>query len=373
MERAKMSRLCAAGCAVLACLSLLLMSGQPGAASGELSGMASVRGVGSQSLDPSPPSEAVKLILMHHSSGTNWLRDASGALGIALMNNNYFVSDTNYGWVGGGTNVGNRTDIGQWWEWFAGSNRDSIMADVYLEGDLHCEYTRMTTDPGAENEVIMFMSNFRNSNLLGKPDDPPTIDDNPLRGRNYSSVHHTVGNAKGIYNDILEYFGTRRDKLFVVITASPVQDVTYAANARAFNTWLVEDWLDAYPHNNVAVFDFYNLLTSNGGSWDVNDLGWETGNHHRYRDGVIEYTTDQGGNVGAYPNFGTNDHASPAGNQKATDEFVTLLNVFYHQWRPETTTPTATPDVTDTPVPTATPTETLPEMPHAVFLPLVVR
>lgn len=367
-----MGRACAGASMGVACIGLLLMGGRAGAA-GEPSGVAYSQGTQALSVDPSPPSGAVKLVFMHHSSGTNWLRDTSGALGIALMNSNYFVSDTNYGWVGGGTNIGNRTDIGQWWEWFAGSNRDNIMADLWVEGDLHCEYSRMTTDPGAENEVIMFMSNFRNSNLLGKPDDPPTIDDNPLRGRNYSSVHHTVGNAKGIYNDILEYFGTRRDKLFVVITASPVQDVTYAANARAFNTWLVEDWLDAYPHNNVAVFDFYNLLTSNGGSWDVNDLGWETGNHHRYRDGVIEYTTDQGGNVGAYPNFGTNDHASPAGNQKATDEFVTLLNVFYHQWRPETTTPTATPDVTDTPVPTATPTETLPEMPHAVFLPLVVR
>ncbi|HUT15971.1 MAG TPA: hypothetical protein VMY98_06975 [Anaerolineae bacterium] len=371
MEKAKMSRLCAAGCVVLACLSMLLMSGRPGAAAGDLGGIVSVRGAGSQSLDPSPPSEVVKLIFMHHSCGTNWLRDTNGGLGIALMNNNYYVSDTNYGWVGGGTNIGNFTDIGQWWEWFAGSNRDSIMADLYVENDLHCEYSRMMTDPGGENEVIMFKSCFPNSNLLGNPDDLPATEDNLLRGRNCSSEHHTVGNAKGIYNDILEYFRTRRDKLFVVITAPPVQDATYAENARAFNTWLIEDWLDGYPYNNVAVFDFYNVLTSNGGSWDVNDLGWQTGNHHRYRDGVIEYTTDQGGNVAAYPNFGTNDHPSAAGNQKATDEFVTLLNIFYHRWRPQTTTPT--PEVTDTPMPTATPTETPPGMLYAVFLPLVVR
>ncbi|MCG2768868.1 MAG: DNRLRE domain-containing protein, partial [Anaerolineae bacterium] len=57
--------------------------------------------------------------------------------------------------------------------------------------------------------------------------------------------HHTVGNAKAIYNDILEYFETRQDKLFVVITAPPMQDPKYPANARAFNTWLVEEWLAA--------------------------------------------------------------------------------------------------------------------------------
>jgi hypothetical protein len=31
----------------------------------------------------------------------------------------------------------------------------------------------------------------------------------------------------------------------------------------------------------VAVFDFYNVLTSNGGGWDANDYGLTSGNHHR--------------------------------------------------------------------------------------------
>jgi len=367
-SKRRMGRVCVVGCVLVACLSLLLMGGQAGA-DGEPAGVAALQGMHALSVDPSPPDEVVKLIFMHHSCGTNWLRDTNGGLGTALMDNNYFVSDTNYGWVGGGTNIGNRTDIGQWWEWFASSNRDDIMADLYAENDFHCEYSRMTTDPGGENEVIMFKSCYPNSNLLGSPDDPPAIEDNPLRGRNCSSEHHTVGNAKGIYNDILEYFRTRRDKLFVVITAPPVMDPTYADNARAFNKWLVEDWLDGYPYNNVAVFDFYNTLTSNGGLWDVNDLGWQTGNHHRYWDGVIEYTTDQGGNVAAYPNSGTNNHPSMAGNQKGTGEFVTLLNVFYHQWRPASATPTPTP----TTEPEPTPTETPPGVVYNVFLPMILR
>ena len=31
--------------------------------------------------------------------------------------------------------------------------------------------------------------------------------------------------------------------------------------------------LDDYPYNNVYVFDYYNVLTSKGGSYEVNDLG----------------------------------------------------------------------------------------------------
>ncbi|MFN2187700.1 MAG: hypothetical protein ACK2T3_02950, partial [Candidatus Promineifilaceae bacterium] len=45
-----------------------------------------------------PPIEAVKLVFIHHSVGENWLADGDGGLGLALMENNYFVSDTNYGW-----------------------------------------------------------------------------------------------------------------------------------------------------------------------------------------------------------------------------------------------------------------------------------
>ena len=103
--------------------------------------------------------------------------------------------------------------------------------------------------------------------MQGNPaDPPPPIADNPLRGQDGWSDAHTVANAKGIYIDLLAYFRTRQDKLFVVITAPPLQDGTWAANARAFNNWLVNDWLVGYPYKNVAVFDYYNVLTSNGGT-----------------------------------------------------------------------------------------------------------
>jgi hypothetical protein len=152
------------------------------------------------------------------------------------------------------------------------------------------------------------------------------------------SEFHTVGNAKRTYRDLLEYFASRTDKLFIVITAPPLLESDtspeQAANARALNRWLVEEWLAGYPYSNVAVFDFYNVLTSNGGDANTNDLGSAGGNHHRCNNGRIEYISDQGSNTSAYAENG-DSHPTPAGNQKATGEYVPLLNFFYHHWRGE--------------------------------------
>jgi len=327
--------------------------------------------------NPNPPASPVKLIFIHHSVGDDWLSTGIGNLGNQLGANNYYVSDTYYDW--GPDDIGSYTDIGQWWDWFRGPNSTTHTQAVYNTTNRHADYTRPMADPGGENQIIMFKSCYPNSHLGGNPGDPPTTGPNPLRGEDWTSEHHTVGNAKGIYNDILEYFATRQDKLLVVITAPPLvgieTDSTHAANARVFNTWLVEDWLDDYSYDNVAVFDFYNVLTSNGGNWYTNDLGWGTGNHHRYRNGAIEYITNQGGNTAAYPDGGSDSHPSQAGNEKATGEFVPLLNAFYHCWveGEGTPTPTAT-GTTITATPTATPTGTVSPAPTMwVYLPLILK
>ena len=210
------------------------------------------------SLDPTSPTVPVRLIFIHHSTGENWLADDDGGLGIALRDNNYFVSDTYYGWgppdqdEGSGT-IGDHTDIGHWYNWFNGPNSSTYLAALYAESDQHSSYSRLPDDlnPGGENEIIMFKSCFPNSHLGGSPTDSPTTGDNPLRGQDSSSEYHTVGNAKGIYKDLLTYFATRQDKLFIVIAAPPLMEgetnATEAANARAFNNWLVNDWLRAIP------------------------------------------------------------------------------------------------------------------------------
>ena len=128
-----------------------------------------------------------------------------------------------------------------------------------------------------------------------------------------------MGHARYVYNEILKYFATRPDKLFIVITAPPLSDDTFAANTRAFNNWLVHDWLNenGYTLNNVAVFDFYNVLTSPDA-------------HHRYTNGQIEHIPTSN-NTLAYPS--EDDHPSIAGSRKATQEFVDLLNFYVHRWQ----------------------------------------
>lgn len=255
---------------------------------------------------PPPPPQPVKLIFIHHSTGENWLTDGYGDLGRALAANNYFVSDTNYGW--GPDSIGDRTDIPNWLEWFRSARTPVYMQALYTENGQNASYTRALGDPGGENVIVMFKSCFPNSALEGNPNDRPDPEG-----------WLSVGHAKYVYNEILQYFATRPDKLFIVITAPPLSDGTYAKNARAFNNWLVKDWLaeNNYALNNVAVFDFYNVLT------DPNA-------HHRFKDGQVEHVYGTR-NTLYYPSG--DDHPSEKGSRKATEEFVPLLNMFYHRWK----------------------------------------
>ena len=325
-----------------------------------------------------PPSSPVRLIFIHHSTGENWLSDDNGELGIALSDNNYFVSDTNYGWGPddldvGTEKIGDHTDIGNWYNWFRGPHSSTYLSALYAESGQNCYYSRLdeSQNPGGENEIIMFKSCFPNSNLQGDPDDTvPSIDDNPLRGQDASSEYLTVANAKGIYIDLLEYFRTRQDKLFIVINAPPLSDPSNTANARAFNQFLMTEWLTDYPYNNVFVFDFYNVLTTNGGTPQINDLNEETGNHHRWWNNAIQHKidgdNDSNSDVSEYPSSFDDDHPSQAGNLKATGEFVQLLNIAYNRWQEtyastttvigSSTTTTEVPSTTTTGLPSTTTT-----------------
>jgi hypothetical protein len=86
----------------------------------------------------------------------------------------------------------------------------------------------------------------------------------------------------------------------------------------------VNDWLaeNNYPFANVAVFDFYNVLTHRNA-------------HHRYKaeSGTIEHIVVAGQNTSAYSSSGGDDHPSEAGSQKATAELLPLLNIFYNTWK----------------------------------------
>ena len=306
--------------------------------------------------DTSNPASPVKLVFIHHSTGENWLADGNGDLGLALRNANYFVSDTNYGWGppdldAGYETIGDHTDIGNFYSWFAGPHRDTYLSALYAESRQHADYSRLGADPGGENRVVMFKSCFPNSALRGSPADPiPPIASNPLRNEGSGSEAHTLSNAKGIYQSLLSYFATRQDRLFVLVTAPPLAsfdtDEEQASLARLLNEWLVHDWLAGYPYRNVFVFDFYDVLTSNGGSTrtndpNTNDLGWNDGNHHRYRGGAVEHSRSVAYDMSAYPSG--DSHPSEAGNRKATGEFVPLLNIAWHCWQGTGSCPTYDP------------------------------
>lgn len=364
--------------------------------------------------NPSDPAETVKLVFVHHSTGENWLADDNGQLGITLRDHNYFVSDTNYGWgqvcsgcqgCWAGDRIGDCTDVGHWWEWFRGPNRDTFMSELYTEYGQNSYYSRLPTDPGGENEIIVFKSCFPNSHIDGNPDDPPNPGPNPLRSQSADMGNHNVANVKGIYNDILAYFSSRPEKLFVLIVSPPLveneTDPAHAANARAVANWLYNDWLSGYTLTNVAVYDFYNVLTSNGGSTNTNDLNWPTGNHHRWWEDAEQHLQTEPNNFSAYGSSLWDSHPTAAGGQKASAEFVTMLNVFYHRWQggtvPPTPTATGSPEptathtpspeptatgtnspeptatATHTPGPTATPTEPPSTPDHWIHLPVVLN
>ncbi len=308
-------------------------------------------------LSTAPPAQPVKLIFVHHSPGGNWLADPNndqpyGGLGRALMDNNYFVSATNYGW--GPDGIGDRTDIPNWLEWFVGPNRDVYLDALYNESEQNVgdfgDWSRLPDDPGGENVIIMVKSCFPNSDLYGNPDDPPLDEPN--------DYDYTVANAKAVYIALLDYFETRQDKLFVVITAPPLMEgdttAERALNAREFNYWLVYDWLADYPYANVAVFDYFNVLT-------------DPNNHHWWNGSEIERLQATENNFAAYPSG--DSHPNTEGHTKATAEFVPFLNVAYNRWQAggvaaplpaePTTSPTeeatAAPPETDTaPVATTT-------------------
>jgi len=286
--------------------------------------------------NPNPPANPVKLIFLHHSTGQNWLNDQWGGLGIALRDNNYYVSDTNYGW--GPEAIGDKTDIGQFWLWFRGPNSSAIMDNVYTENGQYCNYSRIANEPSGTNTIVMFKSCFPNSAIQGSVNDPvPNIEANLLKGESAGSDSHTIANAKGIYVDILKYFISHPEKLFILITAPPLSDATYSGNARVLNQWLMTEWLKDYTLKNVFVFDFFNVLTTNGGSTDISDANAETGNHHRWHNNQIQYLFDGVSNTSKYASGGGDDHPNETGSLKATIEYLPLLNIAYNRWKASAT------------------------------------
>jgi hypothetical protein len=319
-----------------------------------LSGSASV-GMACSSATISGTGSARKVVFAHHSTGAQLLADARGGLGSDLNDAEYFVSDTYYEWdATSNTNIGDNTDIGHWYSWFADTTdqsgtprRDRIMGSLYTEYTkstpgqaAYGSYTRTVSDPGGENEIVIIKSCFPNSDIY---DDNTTVPSD-LYGRAYDytvgSVNaHTLSNCKAVYGQLLAYMKAHTGKLFIIITQPPRLSTSTtsgrAANARALCDWLRDEWLqdESWAGKNVRVFDYFNVLT-------------DPDNHHRIESSVeVHHTEPDSSNYTYYPYSSSDDHPSNTGHQKAAAEFVPLLDLWlsaFDAWDPSAMSGTAT-------------------------------
>ena len=183
-------------------------------------------------------------------------------------------------WLGAGS-IGDRTDIPNWLEWFDGPNSGEILAALVRRERAALRTTRDRWPiPAARTRLCSSSRASPIRTWSGSPTDPASP------GEEYYRRARQVR----LQPDPAVLRHPSRQALHRHHRAARARTRTYAENARAFNTWLVEDWLreNEYPYNNVAVFDFYNVLTG-------------PDNHHRYLDGAVEHVWVEGRNTSYYP------------------------------------------------------------------------
>lgn len=162
--------------------------------------------------------------------------------------------------------LGEDTDIHHWRAKFA-----EHMDDL-LRTELQDEFL----PAGRTNSIVCFKSCYPNNDYIGLGEEPGDPD----------SEVRTVANSKASYNSLLPLFQEHPEVLFVALTPPPraepkpvglkarlkslfqarPKDADYT---RIFNDWLADrenGWLADYPLANVAVFDFYDILTEDGQS-----------------------------------------------------------------------------------------------------------
>jgi hypothetical protein len=164
------------------------------------------------------------------------------------------------------------------------------------------------------NEIVMFKSCFPNSRF--KPDTNLASSTGPML---------TLSNAKATMVELKKIFEKQPNTLFIYVTAPPQRakvtkepllkwlakaalnsrngsdEQIYESNqAREFNNWLKssDGWLKDYPHNNIVVFDYFDILTNKGQS------------------NFLQYAS----------NGGSDNHPSTTGQKLAAMEFIQFIN-----------------------------------------------
>jgi hypothetical protein len=313
-NRKKWWLICAAASAImLALLALISVGGKdlrtvPGS-------FVKVTAMDISGVSAAPPDHPLDLLFIHHSVGGQWLADIGpdvgencinvtypdgGGLRHRLEQQGYTVHEASYGSL-----IGERTDAFDWLPKF----RDQ-MPQI-----LACARQDTPLASPRRNQIVLFKSCFPNNSFTG-PGQPP----GDPRGPDL-----TLANVQASYRALLPEFQKHPDVLFVCVTAPPLapripaeplwkavarkilgkpdrerQLLNSGVLARQFANWLkVQDgWLKDYPLPNVAVFDYFAVLTGADGS----DL--------------LQYPTGDG----------YDSHPDAEGQSRATEAFVPFLN-----------------------------------------------
>jgi hypothetical protein len=257
------------------------------------------------------------LLFIHHSCGGQLLADQGpasggdresgerciyvshpngGGLRTELEKAGFKVNEASYG-----STVGEDTDICHWNRKF----RDQM--DVILR----TERQDKLLPEGQTNAIVVFKSCFPNNEFVAAGDEPGDPD----------SCQRTVANAKAAYRALLPYFAQHPEVLFVALTPPAVaqpkpvgikekfksvfKSKPTADLARAFSTWLVNDWRAEYRLRNILVFDYYDVLTNDGAS------DWSAFPTHEGRD----------------------SHPSSSGNRRAASAFLPFLMEGWQSFR----------------------------------------
>ena len=229
------------------------------------------------------PDSGERCIYVSHPNG--------GDLRARLADAGFEVHEASYG-----SRIGEQTDIHHWRRLFA-TRMDTI---------LRCDRQDRLYPDDRTNRIVVFKSCYPNNHFLGRGREPGDPDAPEL----------TLANARAAYRSLLPLFAERPEVLFVAFTAPPEAEPRpsglraklkalfgrgprHADLAREFNAWLAapDGWLAGHEAGNVAVFDYYDILTGGGAS-----------------------------NWSAYPTRGGRDsHPSSEGNRRAAEAFVPFL------------------------------------------------
>jgi hypothetical protein len=266
------------------------------------------------------PEKSLAVLFLHHSCGGQmlgapgpeegpgkgtrleiWTTHPNGGGGRRLLEENgYRVNEASYD-----SKIGEKTDLFDWWPKFR--DQMDLVARTRLQDELLPE--------GQKNDVVVFKSCYPNNDFVGEGEAPG----------NPAGPDLTLANAQATMMKVREELARHPDTLFVYMTSPPrapqvprerawkwlakkalgrpdaaAAHAAQAEVARKFTNWVnaPDGWLAGYAGKNLAVFNYYDVLTDGG------------------RSNLSRYSADGG----------WDSHPSSAGNQKVAREMVSFLN-----------------------------------------------